>query len=302
MEKVISIARNFIPQTSHWRDYLELCKPRVVALMLLTAYVGMQLSVTGMIPLDKLFFGMLGIASAAGSAAVINHLLDRRIDALMARTKRRPIADGRITPQQALVFALLLAMFSIVILLNEVNLLAALLTTLTLLGYAVVYTVYLKRATPQNIVIGGVAGAAPPLLGWVAVTGQLHPYAWLLVLIIFAWTPPHFWALAIYRHQEYAKADIPMLPVTHGIKFTKLCILLYTFLLCATTIFPFVVGMSGWVYLIGSSVLNLGFIYYSLLLINKDELIWAMKVFRYSIIYLMLIFVLLLVDHFIMVF
>jgi len=280
-------------------DYFELCKPRVVALMLLTAIVGMQLASPGFVSLRILCWATTGIALCAGSAATINHLLDYRIDLLMARTERRPLPSARITAQQALCFALILACVGVSILVFFINILTAALTLLTLIGYAVLYTVYLKRATPQNIVIGGIAGAAPPLLGWTAVTGSLDPYALLLVLIIFVWTPPHFWALAIARRQEYAKAAIPMLPVTHGIRFTQLNILLYTVLLTAVSLLPYVTEMSGLFYLIASLLLDAGFIYYALRLWQMGNNKIAMQTFRYSIIYLLLLFIALLIDHFI---
>ncbi len=278
-----------------WRDYLELCKPRVVSLMLLTALIGMLLASPGMVSWDILVFGMLGIALSAGSAATINHLIDRRFDAIMGRTKRRPIPTGKIEPRHAFLFATLLAVLSMIVLLTIVNTLTAMLTLTTLVGYAVVYTMFLKHATPQNIVIGGATGAAPPLLGWTAVTGHIDPQALLLVLIIFVWTPPHFWALAIARYEEYAKADIPMLPVTHGIKFTKLSILLYTILLVAATLMPYVIGMSGGVYLLSAMILGAGFLVYAVMLYKDDK--YAYNTFRYSIVYLMLLFLMLLIDH-----
>ncbi len=280
-----------------WRDYYELCKPRVVALMLLTVIVGMQLATPGLISFYTLFFGSLGIALSAGSAAVINQLVDHRIDALMGRTERRPLPAGRLTPKQALYFAVGLGCAGMLVLVFLINLLTAFLTFATLIGYAGVYTLYLKRATPQNIVIGGAAGAAPPLLGWTAVTGHLDPHALLLVLIIFTWTPPHFWALAIARYQEYAKAEIPMLPVTHGIPFTKLSILLYTALLSATSLLPYVTGLSGIFYLIATLLLDVGFLYFAVKLFFSNSSQVAMQTFRYSILYLMLLFVVLLIDH-----
>lgn len=290
---------NMMTLVSAWREYLELCKPKVVALMLLTAIVGMMLASPGMVPMNALIFGTIGIAAAAGSAAVINHLVDRHIDALMQRTQRRPIASGKITPRDAIIFSIILALFSMVILMVFVNTLTAVLSLATLIGYAFVYTMYLKRATPQNIVIGGAAGAAPPLLGWAAVTGSITADALLLVLIIYTWTPPHFWSLAIYRHEDYAKANIPMLPVTHGIPFTKLSIILYTLLMIAITMMPFVIQMSGWVYLIGSLLLGLRFLYWTIKLYRSDDPRVAMQTFRYSITYLMLLFALLLIDHYI---
>lgn len=282
-----------------WRDYINLTKPRVVALMLLTAWVGMQLASPGWVPEKALVFGTLGIALCAGSAAAINHLVDLRIDKLMARTQKRPLPMGRLSTQNALYFALVLAVVGMILLIAFVNVLTAVLTFLTLIGYAGVYTLYLKRTTPQNIVIGGAAGAAPPLLGWTAVTGHLDADALLLMLIIFVWTPPHFWSLAIARYEDYAKADVPMLPVTHGIPFTKLNILLYTFLLVAVSFFPFITELSSFIYLIGACILdaiflNLAWRFYRS---NNDAL--AMPLFHYSIIYLMSLFVLLLADHFI---
>ncbi|KTC84835.1 heme o synthase [Legionella brunensis] len=283
----------------NWRDYMELCKPRVVALMLLTVVVGMYLAAPGWIPLSTLVTSLLGIGCCAGSAAAINHLVDKRIDAIMARTRKRPVAQGRVSIKQALYFASLMGAIGLVILILFVNCLTAILTFFTLIGYAGIYTGYLKRATPQNIVIGGLAGAAPPLLGWTAVTNQLDPQALLLVLIIFTWTPPHFWALAIYRFEEYKNAEIPMLPVTHGIAFTKLNVLLYTILLLIVSILPFIVGMSGWLYLVGAILLGMRFMYWSVTLFRNEQLTIAMRTFRFSIVYLMMLFVFLLVDHYI---
>lgn len=289
---------SLINTAANWRAYLELCKPRVVLLMMLTAIVGMFLASPGWVPLDSLIFGSIGIALAASSAAAINHLVDQRIDALMARTQYRPLPSGKITPVQAWGFAALLGMASMVVLITLVNTLTAVLSLLTLVGYAGIYTLYLKRATPQNIVIGGAAGAAPPMLGWSAVTGTIDPHSLLLVLIIFVWTPPHFWALAIYRYSDYAKAKIPMLPVTHGIPFTKLSILLYTILLLAASILPFATHMSGLIYLISALILGGIFIYYAVKLKNTTDPTVAMATFRYSIWYLMILFVALLVDHY----
>jgi len=280
-------------------QYLKLCKPRVVFLIVFTAVVGMFLAVPGWPPVVPLLAGTLGIGLAASSAAAINHLLDHRIDAKMARTKRRPLASGKLTEKKALVFALALGVLSMLILLLWVNALTAALTFLSLIGYAVVYTVWLKRATPQNIVIGGAAGAAPPVLGWTAVTGSLDPHALLLFLIIFVWTPPHFWALAIYRKEEYALVDIPMLPVTHGAEFTRLQILLYTVLLVIVTTLPFLTHMSGVVYLAGASVLNLGFLWYALRMMVSRDILLPMYTFAFSITYLMVLFVFLLVDHYV---
>ena len=281
-----------------WRDYFELTKPRVVALIMLTAVVGTLLAAPGLPPLDALIFGNLGIALAAASAAAINHLLDRRIDARMARTRRRPLPAGVLTPTQALAFALLLGVASMVILVAFVNVLTAALTFASLIVYAVVYTVWLKRATPQNIVIGGAAGAAPPVLGWIAVTNHVDPHALLLFLIIFAWTPPHFWALAIARRHDYARADIPMLPVTHGVEFTRLHVLLYTVMLCVVTLLPYMTGMSGLAYLVAALVLNARFLWLAiaLKLTRREEL--PMRMFRFSITYLMWLFLALLLDHY----
>lgn len=284
--------------TINWRDYLELCKPRVVFLMLITAVVGMCLASPGMVPVHILLFATVGIGCTAGAAAAINHLVDRQIDSKMRRTKQRPVATGKIKPLQAIVFAAVLGTIGTVILLKWVNTLTAWLSVATLVGYAFIYTLYLKRATPQNIVIGGLAGAAPPLLGWTAVTGHIHADALLMVLIIFTWTPPHFWALAIYREQDYANAKIPMLPVTHGAKFTKLSILLYTILLIAVTALPYAIGMSGLLYFAGAMLLGLRFLQWSIRLWRTDELIIAMKTFRFSIVYLFALFIVLLLDHY----
>ena len=285
--------------TPAWQDYLELCKPKVVALMLLTVVVGMYLAAPGWIPLSLLATALVGIGCCAGSAAAINHLVDRRIDAIMARTRKRPVAHGRISVNQAFYFAAMLGVIGMVILCQWVNTLTAVLTFLTLIGYAGIYTGYLKRATSQNIVIGGLAGAAPPLLGWTAVTNHLDPQALLLVLIIFTWTPPHFWALAIYRFDDYQHAEIPMLPVTHGIAYTKLYVLLYTILLLVVSLLPFVVGMSGWVYAIGALLLGLRFIHWAVRLYRRQEAVIAMQTFRFSIIYLMVLFIFLLLDHYV---
>ncbi|MGD9264575.1 MAG: heme o synthase [Lysobacterales bacterium] len=285
--------------TGALRQYLLLCKPRVVVLIVFTAVVGMLLAVPGSPPLVPMLAGTLGIALAASSAAAINHLLDARVDAKMRRTRNRPLPRGQLQPRNVLVFALVLGVLAMAILITGANALTAALTFLSLIGYAVVYTAWLKRATPQNIVIGGAAGAAPPVLGWVAVTGQLDPQAILLFLIIFTWTPPHFWALAIYRREEYALVDIPMLPVTHGHAFTRLQILLYTILLVIVTTLPFLTGMSGPVYLAGVSVLNLGFLWYALRMMRSRDVLLPMHTFAFSITYLMLLFFFLLVDHYV---
>lgn len=283
----------------HWRDYYELCKPRVVALLVFTAIIGMFLAVPGMVPLKPLLFGSLGIALASASAAAINQVVDHKIDADMRRTHKRPIPTGHLSMAQAVSFAVFIGVLGMVILVYLVNTLTAVLTFISLVGYAFIYTLYLKRATPQNIVIGGAAGAAPPVLGWTAVTGSVDPDSLLLFLIIFAWTPPHFWALAIHRRDEYAKVDIPMLPVTHGIEYTRLHVLLYTIILVAVTALPFVTGMSGLPYLAGAMTLGGIFLYYAIRLqTGKDNRI-AIKTFGYSIIYLMLLFSVLLIDHYI---
>ena len=281
------------------RDYLELCKPRVVALMILTAVVGMYLSTSAHVPLAILFWGNVGIALAAASAAAINHLVDAHFDRLMQRTKHRPIVQGKIAPRHAIIFASILCLLSMFILVTLVNPLTAILTFVTLIGYAFIYTSFLKHVTVQNIVVGGAAGAAPPLLGWVAVTGHVDAGALILMMIIFVWTPPHFWALAIHRVEDYAKANIPMLPNRFGIPFTKLNILMYTLLLSAVTLLPFSIGMSGWFYLWGVLPLNIIFLYYAVMLWLTTRATLPMKTFRYSIIYLMLLFVVLLVDHFV---
>ena len=285
-------------------QYWELTKPRVVALIVFTALVGMFLAVPGLPPWRGAVFGLLGIWLAAASAAAINHLIDQRIDKLMARTSNRPLATGTLRPMQVLVFALVLGTASMAILILLVNMLTAALTFASLIGYAVVYTGYLKRATPQNIVIGGVAGAAPPLLGWAAVTNMAGAWDWahalLLVLIIFVWTPPHFWALAIFRREDYAKALIPMLPVTHGVTYTRWQILFYTVLLVEVTVLPVVFGMSGWFYLGGALVLGLVFLWYAWRLLDPPDEFFAMRVFNYSIVYLMALFAFLLIDHWLM--
>ena len=283
--------------TSVLQQYWSLTKPRVVALIVFTAVIGMFLAVPGLPPLRASLLGTLGIWLAASSAAAINQILDSRIDAQMARTSWRPLVSGTLTPRQALVFALVLAALSMAVLLLWVNPLTALLTFASLIGYAVVYTVYLKRATPQNIVIGGIAGAAPPALGWAAVTGQLHPHALLLVLIIFVWTPPHFWALAIFRRDDYARAMVPMLPVTHGVQYTRWQILFYTVLLMAVTVLPWATGMSGLFYLGGALVLGVVFVWYAWRLMDPPDEFFPMRVFNYSIVYLMALFAFLLLDH-----
>ena len=283
------------------REYWALTKPRVVALIVFTAIVGMFLAVPGLPPLRESVFGFLGIWLAASSAAAINHLIDQRIDRVMARTAHRPLATGALKPAQVLAFAVFLGALSMTLLIALVNVICAVLTFASLIGYAVVYTAWLKRATPQNIVIGGIAGAAPPLLGWAAVTGMRNEWDWahalLLVLIIFVWTPPHFWALAIFRRDDYARALVPMLPVTHGVQYTRWQILLYTLLLLAATIMPWAIGMCGLFYLGGALVLGLVFLWYAWKMQNPPDDFFAMRTFNYSIVYLMALFAFLLADH-----
>lgn len=281
-----------------WRAYWELTKPGVVALLMVTAVIGMFLSTPGMVPLRVLILGSLGMALAMMASAVINQIMDQRIDAIMARTHRRPLVQGRVNTRAALIFAAVLGLLSLVILDVFINRLTAVLTFFGIIGYAFIYTMWLKRATPQNIVIGGLAGAIPPLLGWTAVTGAVHPHALLLVLIIFAWTPPHFWALAIHRRDEYAKADIPMLPVTHGIEFTKTAVLLYTVILFLIALLPYLTGMSGLIYLAGATVLGGTFLVYALRLKFRSDPSVPMKTFGFSITYLFALFLILLVDHY----
>jgi len=295
------ILKRRFPMSSAFHQYAELTKPRIVALIVFTALVGMLLAVPGLPPLRQSVAGLLGIWLAAASAAAINHLIDLRIDKLMVRTSNRPLPAGALTARQVLVFALILGVVSMTILVCWVNPLTALLTFAALIGYAVIYTGYLKRATPQNIVIGGIAGAAPPLLGWAAVTGMQGASDWahalLLVLIIFVWTPPHFWALAIFRREDYARASVPMLPVTHGVRYTCWQIFLYTVLLCVVTVLPVLIGMSGWLYLGGALVLGAIFLWYAWRLLNPPDDAFAMRVFHYSVVYLMALFGLLLTDH-----
>ena len=285
------------PLTPLWQDYLELTKPRVVALMIVTALIGMCMAVPGWVPWQPLVLGNLGIALCAGAAAAINHIVDERIDQQMARTQARPVATGRITQRDAILLAAALALLGVWVLVVWVNVLTAVLTVASLIGYAFIYTMFLKRATPQNIVIGGLAGAAPPLLGWTAVTGEIHGHALLLVLIIFAWTPPHFWALAIHRREEYASVGIPMLPVTHGVGFTALHILLYTILMFLITLMPFATHMSGAIYLVGAVVLGVIFLYWSIEIMRGQNVNAPMKTFKYSITYLLVLFIIMLVDH-----
>lgn len=284
-----------------WRDYLELTKPKVVLLLMVTAVAGMFLATrpAGMVPWEVLLLGSLGLAMAMGASAVINHVVDQKIDVIMARTHHRPVATGKIKAQYALVMAAVLTVLSLLILDQYINRLTAVLTLFGVIGYAGIYTLYLKRATPQNIVIGGLAGAIPPLLGWTAVTGTLDAEAFTLVLIIFIWTPPHFWALAIHRREEYAKAEIPMLPVTHGEEFTKTNILYYTVLLLIAAWLPFVIRMSGLIYLVSASLLGMIFLLYAVRLKYFPNEGLPMKTFGYSITYLFLLFIALLVDHYI---
>jgi len=297
------LTREFVKAESSpaasWRDYYALTKPRVVQLLVFTAVVGMFLATPGMVPWEALVFGSLGIGLAAASGAAVNHVLDRRYDAAMARTRNRPLPTGRISERDALAFALGLGLAGLGILVLLVNELTAALTFVSLIGYAVVYTVYLKRATPQNIVIGGAAGASPPLLGWAAVQDEVSGFALLLVLIIFTWTPPHFWALAIARRDDYAKAEVPMLPVTHGEALTKSFVVYYTILLVLVTLLPYLTGMSGPLYLFAAVFLGAGFLYYALeLKLGKDPRT-AMKTFGYSISYLVALFTFLLLDHYV---
>ena len=292
-----------LPHTSdgviaHWRDYLEITKPKVVLLLVFTALVGMALALPGWLPPVQTVVGLLGIGLAASSAAAINHVIDQKADAEMGRTKNRPIPQGALTTRQCLVFAGLIGVLAMALLIVFVNVLTAVLTFLSLIGYAVVYTMWLKRATPQNIVIGGAAGAMPPVLGWAAVTGEVTAGALLLFLIVFVWTPPHFWALAIHRRDDYAKVDIPMLPVTHGIPFTRVQILLYTILLVVITVFPWLIGMSGIVYLIGALVLGAMFMYHAIRMFDESRIDQPIKTFVFSINYLMYLFAIMLLDHY----
>jgi protoheme IX farnesyltransferase len=291
-----------IERLTDWRDYYDLTKPRVVTLIVFTAIVGMFLAVPGWPGLSALLFGTIGIGMAASSAAVFNHVLDARIDIHMLRTRSRPLPQGRVSESNALMFASAVCVLSMIILWFLVNPLTAVLTFASLIGYAVVYTVFLKRATPQNIVIGGAAGAAPPVLGWTAVTGEVASSALLLFLVIFVWTPPHFWALAIARKDEYAKVGIPMLPVTHGEDYTRLNILLYTILLVLITILPYLTGMSGLIYLAAALVLGAIFLTYAVRMkFDTDDVALPMRTFRFSITYLAILFAALLVDHYFLV-
>jgi len=287
-----------MPLIRQFAQFWALTKPNVVALIVFTAVVGMFLAVPAWPPARAAIVGAIGIWLAAASAAAINHLLDARIDAVMARTAHRPLPSGQLQPRQVLWFALAIGALSMGLLVAFVNVLTAVLTFCALIGYAVIYTRYLKRATPQNIVLGGAAGAAPPVLGWAAVTGEVHAYALLLFLIIFIWTPPHFWALAIYRREDYARAAVPMLPITHGVEYTRWNVLAYTILLVLVTLLPWLTGMAGLIYLGGALVLGAGFLYYAVRLMNPPNEQFAMETFRYSIIYLMVLFAFLLADHY----
>ncbi|MDX1527695.1 MAG: heme o synthase [Gammaproteobacteria bacterium] len=281
-----------------WREYLALCKPRVVSLIVFTAVIGMFLSTDGMVPLAALLFGTAGIGLAASAGAAINHIADRHIDAVMARTRGRPLPTGRLDTLRAVVFASALCAISMAMLILKVNTLTAVLTFASMIGYSVVYTVFLKYRTPQNIVIGGAAGAMPPVLGWTSVTGSVDPHALLLFLIIFAWTPPHFWALAIHRKDDYARAHIPMLPVTHGVAFTRTYVLLYTVVLFVISLLPFVTRMSGALYLVAALSLGAGFLYHSLVLYRGRDRRAPWRTFKYSIHYLSGLFAALLIDHY----
>lgn len=288
-------------QATRWRDYLALTKPNVVLLLMVTAVAGMFLATDppGLVPLRIFIPAFVGLYLAMMSSAAINQIVDQEIDAIMNRTKRRPLVVGTLTRRAAITFATALAIASMVMLYFLVNPLTAWLTLFGFVGYAFIYTMYLKRATPQNIVIGGLAGAIPPMLGWVAVTGSMDPYAWLLVLIIFVWTPPHFWALAIHRADEYAEVDIPMLPVTHGILYTRKSVLYYTILLVICSLLPYLTGMSGLIYLVAAVLLGAEFLRHALLLRFGENPARPMKTFGYSIVYLFVLFAAILVDHYI---
>jgi protoheme IX farnesyltransferase len=292
------IAKLTVSGFSVWRKYLILCKPKVVALIIFTALVGMLLADTGFPSFQVLFYGLAGIGLAAASGAAINHWVDRRIDQMMSRTFNRPLPRGEISSRRALIFALTLGAIGLAMLVIKINILTAALTALSLIGYAVIYTMYLKHATPYNIVLGGAAGAAPPLLGWVAVTGYINTEALLLFLIIFIWTPPHFWALAIKRRKDYAKAGVPMLPVTHGIEYTKIQIVLYVGVLIIVTLIPGLIEMSGMIYLTGALALGGGFLWHSIKLYRCETDEHAMQTFAYSIHYLTALFGFFLLDHY----
>jgi heme o synthase len=285
--------------SASWRDYFDLCKPKVVALLLLTSIVGVVLaSPPGDISLFVLVVSTLGIGLAAAAGAVINQVVERENDAKMARTEGRPLPQGKVTQQNAFIFAVMLAVSSVFILTAWINVLTAVLTFASMIGYAVVYTMYLKKATPQNIVIGGLAGATPPLLGWTSVTNSIDPHGLLLVLIIYTWTPPHFWALAIHRRDDYARVNLPMLPVTHGVEFTKFSIFAYTILMILATVFPYLIRMFGLIYLVSALVLGAYFLYMVLHLMFAEKEKTAIKTFVYSINYLMLLFIAMVADHY----
>ena len=284
--------------TTRWQDYLALCKPKIVALIVFTALVGMLLSSPGTVPLNLMIIGAVGIWLAASSAAVINQVVDQKIDSEMARTRSRPLVRGNISSQSAILFAFILCAASMLILTFYVNVLTAVLTLFSLIGYGFIYSMYLKRATPQNIVIGGIAGAAPPVLGWTAITNNMDPQSLLLFLIIFAWTPPHFWALAIYRRKDYAKVNVPMLPITHGVGFTRKYILLYSIVLFLVSLLPFITMMSGPVYLAGAVILGLVFLYYAIVMQIDHSDGRAIRMFSYSVIYLAALFTFLILDHY----
>jgi protoheme IX farnesyltransferase len=281
-----------------WQQYFALCKPKVVALILFTAFVGMLLASQGIPDVAKILWGLIGIGMAASSAAAINHIIDQRIDRIMMRTCRRPLAMGILTTLQASSFAFAIGITSMVILVYFVNSLTAILTFASLIGYAVIYTIFLKYKTPQNIVWGGAAGAMPPLLGWCAITGEVTLESFFLFLIIFIWTPPHFWALAIHRKKEYEQAKIPMLPVTHGIPYTKLQILIYSIALFIVSLLPYFFGFNHLLYLLAATLINIGFVYHTWNLYRSDNNKLAMKTFTYSITYLIILFAFLLLDHF----
>lgn len=295
---MIHVLTRTASEFANWRAYLELCKPKVVALLVFTALVGMFLAVPGLVPPRPLILGTLGIGLASAAAAALNHVMDREADARMRRTGRRPLPSGMLDETRSVAFSAMLAALAMFILAAGVNVLTAVLTFASMIGYAVVYTLYLKRATPQNIVIGGAAGAMPPVLGWTAITGEVHAHALLLFLIVFVWTPPHFWALALHKRDEYAEVEIPMLPVTHGEALTRLHILLYTILLTAVTLLPWLVGMSGLVYLLAALVLDAGFLWHAWRLYRRAPAAQAMRTFVFSINYLMGLFAALLVDHY----
>lgn len=293
---------NTLPSTAPpvWKSYIELCKPNVVAEMIFTALVGMLLSVTGMPAIDKLFYGLLGIGLAAASAAAVNQYVEREMDIYL--NAHRPIPSGRVKAQHAIIFASILGFASMLVLITKVNVLTAILSFVSLLGYAFIYTSFLKKMTSQNIVIGGIFGSAPPILGWTAITNEVHPYGLLLVLIIFVWTPPHFWPLAIARYDKLKKAydehGIRMLPVTHGLAYTRLHVFLWSILLLIVTLLPYLTGMCGLIYLVSSVLLGCGFIGFAILMMRTQSNKTAMQTFWFSIIYITVLFAALLIDHY----